>query len=198
MKPDLFCPSASVAVIGNGPINVRFGKGLEIDQCDYVVRFNNYQLQGHEGTVGRRESVWATTFNQDIEPRNLIPIDRIVVVYPLLDPRFLRRHMTLASSVPQLQRVAELLSSYGSGVEIIPFQFYENVGRLSAGMLFLYWLYVCRGWSLDGVLIEGFAFFDPGVRHHYWKEDGELPVRGAHSSEVEREFFRKMMMKEIR
>lgn len=186
-------PSHAVAVVGNGPSMLGKGLGVAIDAHDHVVRFNNYQVRGHEQDVGERTTAWATTFLADVMRR---PIQRVRCVLPLHDLRFWRRH---ARHYPLgFDATGMTLHAQDSDYEEIPFDVYARAGRVSAGMLFLFWLYVERGWSLDGVDIYGFAHFDPCVPHHYWTSIGASGEQRAHAPNVEREFLRQMLAKEIR
>jgi len=56
---DVF-PPGKYAVVGNSPISLEKKNGYAINQADYVVRFNNFQLANYEYNVGTKTSIWIT------------------------------------------------------------------------------------------------------------------------------------------
>jgi hypothetical protein len=180
----------SIAVVGNGPADSFSAHAAErIDACDLVFRFNNYALDGHQRLVGTKTTHWGTSFLRDIQDR---PPGSVWVTLPLLDERWYRRHARhygYVEHMPQLERLARWLVDEARDVRIIPWRIYERAGRISAGLLLLYWLYVERGWSLDGVVVEGFGFFAPDRPHHYFEN---RPSDGRHDHVAEIEFYKAM------
>lgn len=47
-----------IIVIGNAPYNPRRKLGKIIDDCDVIVRFNFFQLEGYEQYIGSRTTAW--------------------------------------------------------------------------------------------------------------------------------------------
>jgi hypothetical protein len=49
--------SNSILIIGNAPIKKK-NMGEKIDKFDYVVRFNNYKIEGYESDIGKKITDW--------------------------------------------------------------------------------------------------------------------------------------------
>lgn len=64
----------SVAVVGNSPNLIGRNNGAIIDGFDYVVRFNNYRLEGYENDYGHKTDIWICCQANDIQnkPENEI------------------------------------------------------------------------------------------------------------------------------
>jgi hypothetical protein len=179
----------SIAVVGNGPkASFSPDSAAKIDACEKVFRLNNYQSGKLYPFAGKRVTHWATAFAHNIEDR---PVENVWVTLPLLSVGWHKAHGRFYDYNAPLFFFALQTRE----VRMIPAEVYRFAGRLSAGMLLLYWLYVERGWTLEGIVIEGFSFFDPSQPHHY-ADDGE--TGGEHSPDIEREFFAKMQREEIR
>jgi hypothetical protein len=56
----------TVAIVGNGPSELRKGKGAEIDAHDIVIRINNYTIDGFENDYGTKTDIWVKCSNSDI------------------------------------------------------------------------------------------------------------------------------------
>jgi len=56
-ETDLFFADKSVAVVGNARFEEALGE--QIDACDIVVRFNNFELRGYSELLGHRLDVWS-------------------------------------------------------------------------------------------------------------------------------------------
>lgn len=50
----IFEPYKSIAVVGNGPCELGQCRGYEIDEHDYVIRFNNYKIDGYQEDYGSK------------------------------------------------------------------------------------------------------------------------------------------------
>ena len=53
-----FIKNKNIAIIGNGPCELGRKKGIEIDNHDIVIRFNNYELKNHEDDYGSKTDIW--------------------------------------------------------------------------------------------------------------------------------------------
>ena len=67
---DVF-PSGNYAIVGNSPILLEGNNGVAIDKADYVVRFNNFQVQQFENSVGTKTDMWIT--GGGIQSPNALP-----------------------------------------------------------------------------------------------------------------------------
>jgi hypothetical protein len=56
---DVF-PPGNYAIVGNSPILTEGNNGTAINEADYVVRFNNFQIQQFEHSVGTKTDIWIT------------------------------------------------------------------------------------------------------------------------------------------
>ena len=63
--------SKSIAVVGNGPSAIGFGRGEEIDSHDIVIRFNNVKVDGFETDYGKRTDIWVKCQSNDVVHRKL-------------------------------------------------------------------------------------------------------------------------------
>lgn len=52
----------TVAIVGNGPSELGLNKGIQIDDHDLVVRFNNFEIKGYEKDYGSRTDIWIRGF----------------------------------------------------------------------------------------------------------------------------------------
>lgn len=52
----------TVAIVGNGPCETGLNKGLQIDDHDIVIRFNNFEINGYEKDYGSRTDIWIRGF----------------------------------------------------------------------------------------------------------------------------------------
>lgn len=76
---------STIAVIGNAPTTRDLGH--EIDQCDYVLRFNNYKISGFEKHVGTRTDFWCATCSiENVTEEHSNTIKIIIPDNPLLFP----------------------------------------------------------------------------------------------------------------
>ena len=57
---DVF-PKGTYSIIGNSPIILETKNGFNIDQSDYVIRFNNFQIKNYEYSVGTKTNMWITS-----------------------------------------------------------------------------------------------------------------------------------------
>ena len=64
--------TGSLILIGNGPSAIKSKLGDEIDAFDDVIRFNLYQVEGYEASIGNKTTFWATT-GRDQYPRKTDP-----------------------------------------------------------------------------------------------------------------------------
>lgn len=56
----------TVAIVGNGPSETGKNKGVEIDNHDIVVRFNNYNISDYTQDYGEKTNVWVKCSSDDI------------------------------------------------------------------------------------------------------------------------------------
>lgn len=61
-----YCRNKNIAIVGNAPIETR--KGSDINNCDLVLRFNNFRISGYEVSLGNRTDAWCHIC--DIRPLN--------------------------------------------------------------------------------------------------------------------------------
>lgn len=50
-------PGSTIALVGNAPHLCRRNAN-QIDECEVVIRFNNYSIDGHEEFVGTKTNIW--------------------------------------------------------------------------------------------------------------------------------------------
>ncbi len=58
-----------IIILGSAP-SVLLNKGSEIDAFDYVVRLNNYKIDGFEKNVGTRTDIYYSFFGRSIKKEN--------------------------------------------------------------------------------------------------------------------------------
>lgn len=59
---------SAIVIVGNGPSLLGRGLGDRIDGFAEIVRFNGYQVAGHERDVGRRTTIWSRTYRLNVRP----------------------------------------------------------------------------------------------------------------------------------
>ena len=67
---DVF-PPGKYAIVGNSPILLEGNKGKAINDADYVIRFNNFQVKQFENSVGTKTDIWIT--GGGVEAPNELP-----------------------------------------------------------------------------------------------------------------------------
>lgn len=67
---EVFLPG-KYSIVGNSSISLEKENGNNIDKSDYVIRFNNFQLENYEKHVGAKSNIWVT--GGGIQAPNKIP-----------------------------------------------------------------------------------------------------------------------------
>ncbi len=80
-----------VAIVGNGPSETGRKLGKIIDKHDIVIRFNNYDIQGHEIDYGTRTDIWVrgsgasdVINRENVEEYRLIVMEADYLHYPVI------------------------------------------------------------------------------------------------------------------
>ena len=183
----------SVVVIGNGPSATSWEAGELIDSFDFVVRFNNYEIDGYEKYVGTKTTHWVFNANKLVTwHRDYKQFTQVLVNCP---NKFLRARTEwkedLKSLYPNIQFIQRTtLGKFASFISL------PKRKAFSAGISGIcYFLLRCKK-----LYIHGFDFFqryDHGIlklgkkSKHYFGEKS-IPYRG-HSPSKEKEFAQAMM-----
>jgi hypothetical protein len=150
---------SSVAVVGNAGILLEERCGKDIDSFDKVIRFGNYKILDKEIT-GTKETIWCTTFCNDILPRKT-EYEAILCPLPLNVDKYLKIYYATG---------VKFLNSKMEQIEFIPLEIFEDIvdkiKNPSSGICLLYWLKTL-GVNLTNSVF-GFSFFAKDSPHHYW------------------------------
>jgi hypothetical protein len=181
-------PHGTIAVVGNAPSEIGLGRGSEIDAHESVIRFNNFQLAGHEADYGMRTTHWASCFYPDVLPRSE-NFQRILCTTPMLDERFIYYHVDAQGhSLPDYAGLVNAIQARNN-VEVVPYDIIRKIGIRSAGLTVLAWIYFERGRTLDGIYLFGFSFFDKARPHHYFQDLAPVVGENDHNGQEEKELF---------
>lgn len=70
----------TIVIVGNGLSALDYKAGKFIDNCDEIVRFNNYKTDGFEEYVGSKTTIWVFNSNTDaIKDRDYRLFKRVIV-----------------------------------------------------------------------------------------------------------------------
>lgn len=69
----------SIILVGNGASVGQHQIGHIIDSFDEVVRFNNYQTEGHEAFCGSKTTIWARQAGERVKERDISQFKQAVV-----------------------------------------------------------------------------------------------------------------------
>jgi hypothetical protein len=163
--------TGSLILIGNGPSAIKSKLGDEIDAFDDVIRFNLYQVEGYEASIGNKTTFWATT-GRDQYPRKTDPPKNILLTHggaPV--KRGPGDHIIYRIPHPFHQEkrklVQEIAKMHGRD---------KSKGLLpSSGLLAITWLLDVA--KVKKLTLHGFDFFSKkeSGQHHYWVKGSYKP-----------------------
>ena len=160
----------SLAIVGNAGYLESLAQGKLIDQCDIVLRMNNFAIESYETQVGSKTDIFLTSFYTDIDysnpsarearwivsssPNNFFRSDRPQIphrhaTYITRGMKLLRRKKVFAPSYNLYSEQIELIGKY-------PTTGYMGLLLLSRVLLPM----------TSTVFITGFSFFS-GKSHYF-------------------------------
>tara|TARA_B110001454_G_scaffold177903_1_gene170536 strand:- start:3353 stop:3994 length:642 start_codon:yes stop_codon:yes gene_type:complete len=163
--------TGSLLLIGNGPSAAKGELGKEIDEFDDIIRFNLYQVEGYEDSVGSRTTFWATT-GRDQYPRKADPPEKILLTHGGAKVKTgPGEHIIYRVPYAFHQEKRKLVQGIGEmhGHE-------KSKGLLpSSGLLAITWLLDVA--KVKKLTLHGFDFFSKkeSGQHHYWVKGSFIP-----------------------
>ncbi len=152
---------ASIAIVGNSSHEINQQKGLEIDQHDVVIRFNNFQLdRAYARDYGKRTSIWIRSPSLDEVPDRALT-DLELIIFSGCSLQF--KNNTFWSS--------KMLNSESVAIAVFHNKLVHKITRLleappTAGILTLY-LLLSNANLFSKLSIYGFDF-NQGDQYHYF------------------------------
>ena len=183
------CKGKTIAVVGNSGYEIGKNKGQQIDEHDFIVRFNNYQISGYSEDYGKKTNVWVRTLENDLVDRSSEDFDLIVYSANLL-------HFPLNRNI-----VEELYQLLSNGKKITSFDiesyiFLNNNGIPwpTSGASLIVSLYLALG-SLEKVDFYGFSFLEnnPDYKHYYNNDKESNRLLLDHDMKNESELLKKII-----
>lgn len=184
-----FVRGRSVAVVGNGPGNIKSGRGKEIDSHDVVIRFNNYPNDYRED-YGSRTDIWVRGAHKDVRDRYDIAryglvlwemeLFRNILEHPTHTDILFRDTLFFPDKVTFISAETKRGLREDSGL-ILP----------TSGAQTIWALKQARG-NLDGVDVYGFSGLD-GTKDfgHYFDQLSDMSVR--HDVQAESAYLRSIL-----
>ena len=155
----------TIAVVGNGPSEIGKNKGVQIDNHDIVIRFNNFVTNGYENDYGSKTDIWCCNLMNDIERR---------------DERFKMILLPESVNVRESTKYQVFHDAIDKNIDICCFDndltyklTKEYPYNLNFGFRLIYGLAKILG-SLDKVDFYGFNFLKENwdsFTYHYFAED---------------------------
>lgn len=151
-----------VVLVGNGPAVLGRGLGPQIDAHDFVIRFNNYKIDGHEADVGTRTDLWSTFFRRIDNP---LSHDRVICIHENdKPPAEIREAYYLPSAFyDRIRRMLQERAWVRQGMR-------GDVSHLLASSGLLVASYLLEVVGIERVSLIGFDHFSKkeSSLHHYW------------------------------
>lgn len=190
---NLLLNAKSIAIVGNGPSEKGLGKGVEIDNHDIVIRFNNFQTYGFEDDYGKKTNVWVKCSNDDIKHDKEI-YNYSMIVYEadyMHHPMEYGYHNIIFHDIEQ-----------GATIDYLDFSLHMELRNLLGGFpstgLLIIWLVAKLG-LLYKTDIYGFSFLqkttDSYASHYFNDRNKEQAIRKSnhHSFNSESDFVKKLL-----
>ena len=184
---DVF-PAGNYAIIGNSPILLEGNKGKAIDNADYVIRFNNFQVKQFENSVGTKTDIWITGGGVD-SPNELpsVPIKKKILVLnqskEFKDKQFkiIEKYTVKNLSSFIIFHNNNLLNKVSSLIQGVP----------TTGFLMLLLLAV----KYKNINTYGFTFGKHNNKYHYYEDN--INQDFGHKWNNELEIFKILISKKI-
>ncbi len=186
----LLLKAKSIAIVGNGPSERGLGKGVEIDNHQLVIRFNNFSTYGFEADYGKKTNVWVKCSNDDIKhERDIYGYEMIVYEADYMHhPLEYNYHTAINHEMEQ-----------NIDIDYLDFELHKELRELlgifpSTGLLIV-WLVAKLG-ILYKTDIYGFSFLqkkvDSYASHYFEDRSKEMAIKKSshHSFNIESRFVR--------
>lgn len=184
----------SLAIVGNAGYLRECEQGAQIDQCDLVLRMNNFETAGFERSVGQRTDIFLSTFHNDVKLANpqLMDVPLVVAAVPnnLVKPAgsgYRYRHGEYIA-----HGMARLAQREVYTPSLARFTDYRTaIGRYpTTGAMAILLALDCLMPAIERLLITGFSFFT-GPSHYF----SERVVRpNNHDLDRERIYLRERLL----
>ena len=161
-----------ILLVGNGPIE---NKADIIHSADIVVRFNGFEIEGHEQDVGTKTDIYCFPSNAPKIQRDR-PYNSVWIVERTFSKGMKDEHLT------------------DKPTTLIPYTYERQVMKglehrfPSTGLVALY--YATQHY--EDVHIVGFTSFDPAQPYHYYWPSDYRPVGASLHTSHEAEYIGKM------
>lgn len=165
-----------VAVIGSGPHNNnRYGE--IINNCNTVIRFNNYQIKGYEQFIGTKTTIWmySSVIWYKVKSQQNSCEQVWVVGMPRLAIRKEVTHNALTEKKAHLRIIDER-----------EFRNMQNVLQLQHPSTGLMGLYLAIQEFKGPILVSGFNGFQKNKNLHYYNNNWDYQI---HDSIKERQWL---------
>lgn len=157
----------SFAIIGNGPSLKDQNLGSIIDEYDYIVRVNNYNITGFEKDVGHKINLWGTAASEAYRgiERDIFPENTLTFLN-----RKTRKNGRLFELIEKAAERLEISSNqlimldHSNQMQIEYYSLYPNP---CSGLRLIIWLTQVLKVKVS---IFGFDFFQSTNTHYYDKE----------------------------
>lgn len=158
------------AVVGNSPTLLRSGNGKLIDSFKYIIRFNNFSVEGnYRDDVGSKTNIWVKSgYYRDINRKYNSNFQ--LIIQASNNPCF--RTNSFIDFIDDAYFM-------DSKITFIPPNIYRElmhkIGRSpSAGLCILYWIYSIRGF-IDSKQCFGFSMGSQAknISEHYFSDYGK-------------------------
>jgi len=171
----------TVAVVGNAPFARQYG-GL-IDECDVVIRFNEFKIKGYEALVGSKTTIWCSC---SLGPRHRKKCrEGLAPCKTLWISRWRNKRNKDA--------IYSQAIKYGMIPYFVPASQLKEVTDAISGKVpstGLVGLYAALQLFPPPLLTFGFNHFNPRRRHHYYEKKKHR--RMVHTGQAERRYFKRL------
>jgi hypothetical protein len=187
---NLIKKNSTIALIGNGGSLLKFESGDLIDSHEVIIRFNNFNVSdSYKKYAGTKTTFWATTFYQDIIPRN----DSLQIVCPL--------PLNVQGYTQIYDTNLNLLIGNLTNTIFIPEEIFKELCNMmpihktkkrkdpSTGLCMIYWL-IKSGFNIKRKNLFGFDFFS-NSNHHYFSKGPPPSIN--HEGDIEKSIIEKLL-----
>jgi hypothetical protein len=185
----------SIAIVGNAGYLLTRNHGDRIDNCDIVIRMNNFRLAGYQRHVGSRTDIVMTNFSPySIDFSN--PAMQHAPILVSSRPMNFFRHSRLEIRDRMGQHVVAGMKALNAERVFVPDLDYfgEFVGRLrrypTTGLMALGIVVDFLSEHCRELFLTGFSFFSG--RSHYFS-DASVEANQLHNMDAERHEFRQIV-----
>ncbi len=197
---NMIVEAKSIAIIGNGSSQVGKSSGQEIDSHDIVIRFNNFKTEGFEEDYGTKTDIWVRgTASNDII--NRLNYDQIKFVVWGADYSHFKVHFDDLKEMDKLMKAGVCFTDLDN---LIFLKKESGIVFPTTGLLFIWYVYLAKGRSLQNVKLFGFGFLSETVspyNEHYFEKRNLVEAKKrsiVHDMEVEALFIQDLLVnKEI-